>query len=331
MPEITEPKNLIILCDTQSTITGLITDEIRLKEKDCVGKKVTCIVNRESKDKAISFFDNVLTNGSAMNYEMFLKTSTGKIMLLFSGIRIEDKLLVFATDTNHVMTSLVEEMSRISNEQTNIIRKLAQEKAQIAKMERDRIERDLHDTVSQTIFSTRVIAEILPDLWEKDRKEAKKQLENIKILAEESFIEMRRILLELKPDAFAEEDLEELMNQIIKSASLRSNIDIRLKIVGKKIDLDATIKEALYRILQESINNSIKHSGAKHLNITLRYLPASLDLKIEDDGNGFDPEKISKTKYGLYIMKERAKTIGASLDIKSDKGKGTKTTFIYRL
>jgi signal transduction histidine kinase len=330
MAEITEPKNLVILCDVQGTITGVITDEVFLKEKNCISKKVTCLLNMESLDKATAFFDSVISDGVAMNYEMFIKTTKGKAMLVFSGIRIEEKILIFATDTNHVMNNLVEEMSRISNEQTNLIRRLAQEKIQIARMERDRIERDLHDTVSQTIFSTRVIAEILPKLWEKDRKEAKKQLENIKFLAEESLIEMRRILLELKPDSFDEEDLEELMKQVIKSASLRSNMDIGLKIKGKKADLDAKVKEAFYRILQESINNSIKHSGAKHLGIVLKYLPNMINLEIKDDGNGFDPEKISKSKYGLYIMKDRAKAIDALLVIKSDKAKGTKTTLIYK-
>ncbi len=330
MTKITEPKNLVILCDAQGTVTGVITDEISLKEKNCVGKKITCLVSRESLDKATSFLDNVLSKDVALNHEIFLETSNGKEMLVFSGIRIEKKLLIFGTDTNHVMTSLVEEMSRISNEQTNLIRKLAQEKAQIANLERDRIERDLHDTVSQTIFSTRIIAEILPELWEKDREEAKKQLKNIKTLAEESLTDMRRILLELRPDSFEDEDLDELLGQLINSASLHSNIDIRLKIKGEKTDFNSKVKESLYRISQESINNSIKHSGAKKLHIELHYRPDRINLKIEDDGNGFDPGVIPKSKYGLYIMNERAKNIGALLDIKSDKHKGTKTTLTYK-
>jgi signal transduction histidine kinase len=325
-----EQKNLVILCNKQGTITGIITDEVSLKEKDCVGKKVTCMVNKESLDKAAGFLDSLANKNVALNYEMFIQTDQGKEMLIFSGIRIDEKLLIFATDTNYIMNDLIEEMSRISNEQTNLIRKLTQEKVQMARLERERIERDLHDTVSQTVFSTRLIAEILPELWKKDRKEAKKQLENLKILAEESLTDMRRILLELKPDSFEEEDLEDLIGQIIKSARLRSNMDIKIKVIGEKADLDARVKEALYRISQESINNSIKHSGASKLNIELKFLPENLNLKIEDNGNGFNTEKIDKNKYGLYIIKERAKTIGALIDIKSNKGKGTKTTLTYK-
>ena len=146
MPDTIKPKNLVILCNKQGIITGIITDEVSLKEKECTGKKVSCLVNEESSDKASHFLDSLTDSNVALNYEMFIQTNKGKEMLIFSGIKIDEKLLIFATDTNHVMNNLIEEMSRISNEQTNLIRKLSKEKAQIARLERERIERDLHDT-----------------------------------------------------------------------------------------------------------------------------------------------------------------------------------------
>jgi signal transduction histidine kinase len=297
-----------------------------LDGEDCKGKKITCLASTGFTDKVDGFLKDIKKSNFALNYEVPIKSADGKYMFIFSGIRIGKKILVIATDSFHLFNDLFEEMTRIANEQTNIVRKLEKEKAEIARVERERIERDLHDSVSQTLFSTRIIAEILPSLWEKDRKEAKAQLEKIKLLTEESLTEMRRILLELKPDAFEEEDLNELLNHLVKSIKLRSNINIKLSIQGSR-DIEAKVKETIYRIAQEATNNAIKHSNADHINIELKCLPKIIKLTVEDNGKGFDINSVPGNKFGLHIMNERAKLLGADIKIKGTKNKGTKVVF----
>jgi signal transduction histidine kinase len=318
-----ESNSFVLLCEDTGKIKGILHDEIKLEVSDCIGKDLVSILSEESFGKGQIFLKNVREKNAAIDFEMVAKTTDGEQALFFSGIRLEKKILIFATNTYYVFNTLLEEMSRIINEQTNLIRSCIDEKTKIARLERQRIEKDLHDSISQTIFSTRVIAEILPDLWQRDQAEALKQIKKIKMLTTESLKEMRRMLLELRPDSFAEEDLADLLGQLIDSAKLRSNMDIKLEVIGV-YDPKGEIKEAVYRITQEALNNSLKYSAASVIKISLEYFPNRLTLAIEDNGKGFDVEKVDKNKYGLFIMRDRAISIHADLQISSIKGKGTK-------
>jgi signal transduction histidine kinase len=325
----TKSKNVVFFCDNKGIITNYINDEIELEEKQCLGKEFTCLLGKDSQSKASDFFEMIKQNKMVVGYEMFIKTSDEEKMLVFSGIDLNDNILIIASDTYHAFDNLFDEMSKISNEQTNIIRELAQQKAKIAQLERKRIERDLHDSVSQTIFSTIVIAEILPDLWKKNQKEAQKQLEKLKFLTKESLKEMRRLLVELRPESFEEERLDYLLSQLVDSVKLRSNVNIQLIVKGTG-NPKKEVKENFYRITQEALNNIIKHSGADKVKIELKYLSDKIYLEIEDNGGGFQVDKISKKNFGLFIMQERAKSINSSLKISSKKNKGTKITVTYR-
>jgi len=110
---------------------------------------------------------------------------------------------------------------------------------------------------------------------------------------------------------------------------LRSNIKIDLELKGKA-QPNAQLKEAIYRITQEAINNSIKHSQAKNIKIEVSFIKNETALIASDDGIGFDDDDVSKKNLGLYIMHERAKALGASLDVSSTKDKGTKISFNYK-
>ena len=127
----------------------------------------------------------------------------------------------------------------------------------------------------------------------------------------------------------SEINLEDLLKQLASSAKLRSDIDIKLEIKGKW-DPEIEVKESIYRIIQESLNNIIKHSEADKANIRLNLLKYETILEIEDNGKGFDIGSVSKKKFGLFIMKERAKSLNASLQIKSRKEQGTNITLIYK-
>jgi len=191
--KIYRQENLIMLCDSDWVVIGIIDKGMTIGEEGIIGNDISQLLSEESLQKSILFKEGLEEKKIVLGFEMSVDTDKGKYLLTFSGIKIDNSYLVIASNSNNLLSELFDEMSRISNEQINMIREMAQEKVKVAKIARERIERDLHDSVSQTIFSTRIIAEILPELWKRDKVEAKKQLQKIKILAEDSLTEMRRI------------------------------------------------------------------------------------------------------------------------------------------
>ncbi len=205
-------------------------------------------------------------------------------------------------------------------------RGMEREKAAID--ERNRLARDLHDTVTQTLYSANLIAGIIPRLWKRNPKDAVKRLEEIRLLNNVALTEMRVLIFELRPSSFIEENLGTLLKELAKSTSARSKIPIRVQVDGK-CKFSPKTELGLYRITQEALNNIVKHSFASRANIFLKCDPEILQLQITDNGNGFDTTKISKTNLGLTIIKERAKLIGASIKIDSRPGSGTEISVSY--
>jgi PAS domain S-box-containing protein len=195
-----------------------------------------------------------------------------------------------------------------------------QEKA--AASERNRLARDLHDAVSQTLFSASLIAEVVPRLWEKDREEGKRRLEEVRQLSRGALAEMRTLLFELRPAALAEAELGDLLRQLADTITGRARLPVTLEISGKMV-LPAEVKIALYRIAQEALNNVAKHSGAKEAKVKLAYGQNQVLLKVSDNGKGFDESALPPEHLGIGIMKERAGTMGACLKIESKMDRGT--------
>lgn len=202
-----------------------------------------------------------------------------------------------------------------------------QERENAAAEERTRLARDLHDAVSQTLFSASIIAEVLPRIWEKDQNAGRKRLEEIRELTRGALAEMRTLLFELRPVALADAELGELLHQLADSISGRSRISISAQIEGQ-CSLSAETKIGLYRIAQEALNNIAKHSGASQARIALLCQPDSVELCVTDNGRGFDLAKVPAKSLGLGIMHERANAIGASISIESVPARGTKVTVI---
>jgi len=194
--------------------------------------------------------------------------------------------------------------------------------------ERQRLARDLHDAVTQTLFSASLIAEVLPRLWEKNPEEGRRRLEELRRSTRGALAEMRILLLELRPAALTEANLGDLLRQMAEAATGRSGIPVELTIEGQ-MPLPAEAKLALYRIAQEALNNVQKHAGATAAAMSLKYLPDQVELIVSDNGAGFNPDDVPAEHLGLGIMKERAGAIGARLDIKSGIGQGTRLTVTW--
>ncbi len=191
--------------------------------------------------------------------------------------------------------------------------------------ERNRLARDLHDAVTQTLFSTSLIADVLPRIWERDPEMGQAKLSELRELTRGALAEMRTLLLELRPATLTEVSLAELLRQLTQAIGGRSRLPIELIITGER-PLPPETQIALYRIAQEALNNISKHASASQVTLTVDFLPQSVRLTIADNGRGFNPDDISHTSLGLGIMQERAQKIGAELTIHSQIGEGTTVT-----
>jgi PAS domain S-box-containing protein len=197
-----------------------------------------------------------------------------------------------------------------------------------ALQERQRLARNLHDAVNQSLFSAGLIAEVLPRLWERDPEEGRRSLEDLRRLTRGAQADMRLLLAELRPSTLTDAALGDLLHLLGNALAGRTNIPIHVTVTGqeslqKEKVLPTEVQVALYRLCQEGLNNIAKHAGASRVDIHLQYGSGSVDLRIRDDGRGFDPEQTPPGHYGLSMMRERATAVGATLSITSQPGHGT--------
>ncbi len=211
---------------------------------------------------------------------------------------------------------------------------------QAAAEERQHLARELHDTVSQTLFSASLIAESLLRLPPDEAQLISGGLNNLQRLTRGALAEMRTLLLELRPGAIEQVSLNELLNQLASGLMGRTSLDIEIETEGIRI-LPVDVRLVLFRITQEALNNIVKHAHAKNVRLhRLDLAPASIiegkppvpgvSLTIRDNGRGFDPRITLPGHHGLAIMRERIESIGGSLEIKSKPGQGTEVILTWR-
>jgi signal transduction histidine kinase/ligand-binding sensor domain-containing protein len=202
--------------------------------------------------------------------------------------------------------------------------------------ERQRLARDLHDAVSQTLFSASLIAEALPDIWGASPEQGQQLLDKLRQLSRGALAEMRTLLMELRPAALAEASLTDLLRQLGQAVTGREGIPVSVSADDLR-ELPAEVHLAFYRIAQEALNNVVKHAQASQVEVTLRGVPPEdgegdakgIEMGIHDDGCGFDPAGVAADRLGLGIMRERAAAIRARLEIESEPGNGTRVTLVW--
>lgn len=204
--------------------------------------------------------------------------------------------------------------------ETARLRQQTEQMAVIA--ERNRLARELHDAVTQTLFSASLIADVLPRLWQKNPDVAQTRLDDLRELTRGALAEMRTLLLELRPATLTESSLGELLQQLTAATIGRTRLPVTLTLRGER-SLSPDIQVALYRIAQEALNNISKHAEATAVDMTLTFTEDTVTLVVADNGRGFDAADVGIQSLGLSIMQERAEKIGATLDITSKPGSGT--------
>jgi PAS domain S-box-containing protein len=240
-------------------------------------------------------------------------------------------LYLDSTETGFFNTAHAERLQDFARQaaiaiQNAQLHKQAQELAILK--ERQRLAHDLHDAVSQTLFSASVIAEALPRLWNRKPETVKPRLEQLHRLTRGALAEMRTLLLELYPTRLAEADFNELLRQLTDALQGRTRIDVSLTVEGGR-SLPEDVQTALFYIAQEALNNVVKHARATRVVVHLRSQPERVELIIEDNGRGFALEQTPSTSLGLGIMHERAAAVCASLQVASAVGHGTKVAVVW--
>jgi signal transduction histidine kinase len=191
--------------------------------------------------------------------------------------------------------------------------------------ERNRLAREMHDSVVQMLFSISLTAEALASLIESDPQTARAQAETLRDMSREATQEMRSLIFELRPADLAEDGLVSV---------LRKHVDVLQRTSRKEIDFrdegyaaqSLQIERELYRIIQEAINNAVRHAGASQISVRLGVIGHAVEATIEDDGIGYnqnDPT-IRTRRLGLTSMEERAEELGGEVNIKSHSGKGSR-------
>lgn len=188
--------------------------------------------------------------------------------------------------------------------------------------ERTRLARDLHDAVTQTLFSASLIAEVLPELWQIDPEEARKSNEELRQLTRGALAEMRTLLLELRPATLTQARFPDLLKQLSDAVIGRARLPVNLAVEGD-YELPPDVKVTFYRIAQESLNNIVKYARATQVEIRIRLNYCNVHLEIHDNGCGFDLAAVKPTSLGMRIMRERAETIHAHFKVASCPGQGT--------
>jgi two-component system nitrate/nitrite sensor histidine kinase NarX len=196
--------------------------------------------------------------------------------------------------------------------------------------ERQRLARDLHDAVSQTLYSANTIAESLPRLWERQPERTLELLEQLRLLNKGAMAEMRTLLWELRPEALERTPLDELISQLVDAFRGRTKMQITLTCeMENREPLPNEVHTAFYRVAQEALGNIIKHSQANEADVVFSSRLENVKLAISDDGKGFDTKRTSGG-LGMGTMRERAEGIQATLHIASTVGQGTRVTISWQ-
>mgnify|MGYP005836641035 CR=1 FL=1 len=190
--------------------------------------------------------------------------------------------------------------------------------------ERNRLARELHDSVTQSLFSIVLNAEAANALLARDVDRARQTIERLQEVAQDALAEMRSLIYELRPPHLGEEDLESALQRYADIVQRRYQIPITMRLTGET-PLPRDLEQSLYRIAQEALANVIKHAQAKHVEIALGRDQHEVSLMIRDDGVGFDPTSLAHDShaFGLISMRDRTELLGGIFEVTARPGEGT--------
>jgi signal transduction histidine kinase len=191
--------------------------------------------------------------------------------------------------------------------------------------ERNRIARDLHDSVTQTLFSISMIAQALPSLIERQPEKAGERAGRLGELSRGALAEMRMLILELRPQALQEMGLVEALRRHAEGWSSREGISAEVRADGLQRRLPQSHEEALFRVAQEALTNVAKHAQAQKATLVVDFEPQTVSLLVEDDGVGL-PAAVDGGGLGMTTMRERVEGLHGNFSASRRAEGGTRVT-----
>lgn len=217
------------------------------------------------------------------------------------------------------------ERIRLQQETTAALERAEQLNEQIQKLaaleERNRLARELHDSVSQALYGIGLGTQTALAMWGRDQNIVKESLDYILTLSEAALVEMRTLIFELRPESLENEGLVIALSKQAASLQARHQIDVRLEMCDEPT-LPLEVKESLYRVAREALHNVVKHAGASSVSLRMKCDERELHLDVIDDGVGFDTNGEFPGHLGLHSMRERMEQLNGRLRITSAPGKG---------
>ena len=187
--------------------------------------------------------------------------------------------------------------------------------------ERQRLARDLHDSVAQALYGIALGAKTARKYLDSENTAVREPLDYVVSLAAAGLAEMRALIFDLHPDSLANEGLVKALSRQVSAVEARYSIAVSWDPPSEP-DLPLSHKEAVYSILREALHNIVKHSQAQSVQLSLAPLERNLRFKVEDDGVGFDPLEVPAGHYGLRSMQERIERLSGTY-VRSAPGDGT--------
>lgn len=324
----------------------LVKEQIRkgdeLERQVKIFRKKLATVSREFNRYSESDIREVYEQTHALQTELIL-VQQEEIALRKKRNEIEQRIVRLRRTIEHatnlgrkvsvVLTYLHDDFSQV-----NEVIKSAQEKQQIGlkiieaqEVERKRISRDIHDGPAQMLANILIRSEIIDlSFRDGDIDNALKEMKSIRENIRSSLKEVRRIIYDLRPMALDDLGLFPTVKKHVQTMSEYHNIDISLNLLGDEKRLEASYEIAIFRLVQEALQNAIKHADATRINVALETLPDQITIIVRDNGKGFDPEALPQNdhSFGLVGMKERVETLDGELIIDSKIGKGTRVNIV---
>lgn len=250
-----------------------------------------------------------------------------------SGLRrgkYAERLDVEGTKEISIIAKELNNLAETIEEQAQVMQRLANEKTELHQQvhaaavmeERQRLARELHDSVSQQLFAMSMMASATVRMLKTNPAALKSQLEQLAEISSKAQGEMRALLLHLRPIELNGESLSEAVISLLKELRDKTNLTFSAS-VDEIQGLPIAVEEHLFRIVQESLSNILRHAGASKIELVLSEKDDYVYLFIADNGKGFNTEETKKVSYGLKNMRERTEEIGGIFTLRSHPGKGT--------
>jgi len=189
--------------------------------------------------------------------------------------------------------------------------------------ERKRLARELHDSISQSLYGIQLGAKTARDRLDQDPASIAQPIDHVMRLAKAGEAEMRALIFGLRSESLETEGLVATLGQQIEALRARHGFAGQTAMKDEPV-APVEVKHALYRIAQEALGNTVKHAQARRVDVRLKALRHTVALEIVDDGVGFDPDGLYPGHLGLRSMHERALAVGGSLEVSSSPGQGTR-------